>query len=156
MWTIVDLPDAYQHWVAPNPVLFKTEPAMMLQVIPLDAVGFHEAFNIRVDELQVLSMEFLYDCPRPTVALLYQDNKDVRHLRTYEMSLKDKVSLFCCDFPPGVCAHRPKQEQLGIQASLSPFSDARMSIVTLCAAGKAHKLQLRCIYTRAPRGLSHD
>ena len=54
-------------------------------------MGFHEAFNIRVDELQVLSMEFLYDCPRPTVALLYHDNKDVRHLRTYEISLKDKV-----------------------------------------------------------------
>ena len=58
----------------------------------MDSAGFHEAFNIRVDELQVLSMEFLYNCPRPTVALLYHDNKDVRHLRTYEVSLKDKVS----------------------------------------------------------------
>lgn len=63
----------------------------LMQVIPMDSMGFQEACNIRVDELQVLSMEFLYDCPRPTVALLYHDNKDVRHLRTYEISLKDKV-----------------------------------------------------------------
>ena len=64
-----------------------------MQVIPMDSMGFQEAFNIRVDQLQVLSMEFLYDCPRPTVALLYQDNKDARHLRTYEISIKDKVTL---------------------------------------------------------------
>ncbi|KAL3145326.1 hypothetical protein ABBQ38_001586 [Trebouxia sp. C0009 RCD-2024] len=62
----------------------------LLKVIPMDSMGFQEAFNIRVDQLQVLSMEFLYDCPRPTVALLYQDNKDARHLRTYEISIKDK------------------------------------------------------------------
>ena len=72
----------------------------MMQIIPMDSMGFHEAFNIRVDELQVLSIEFLYDCPRPTVALLYHDNKDARHLRTYEISLKDKVTpvtlLFQC------------------------------------------------------------
>ena len=67
----------------------------ILQVMPMDSAGFHEAFNIRVDELQVLSMEFLYNCPRPTVALLYHDNKDVRHLRTYEVSVKDKV----CSLP---------------------------------------------------------
>lgn len=74
----------------------------MMQIIPMDSMGFHEAFNIRVDELQVLSMEFLYDCPRPTVALLYHDNKDARHLRTYEISLKDKVTpvLLWCDAPP--------------------------------------------------------
>ena len=65
--------------------------AGMVQIIPMDSMGFHEAFNIRVDELQVLSMDFLYDCSRPTVALLYHDNKDARHLRTYEISLKDKV-----------------------------------------------------------------
>lgn len=62
----------------------------LLKVMPMDSAGFHEAFNIRVDELQVLSMEFLYNCARPTVALLYHDNKDVRHLRTYEISIKDK------------------------------------------------------------------
>ena len=57
----------------------------------MDTMGFHEAFNIRVDELQVLDMQFLFGCPRPTVALLFQDNKNARHLRTYEISLKDKV-----------------------------------------------------------------
>lgn len=70
-----------------------------MQIIPMDSMGFHEACNIRVDELQVLSMEFLYDCQRPTVALLYHDNKDVRHLRTYEISLKDKVYLLVYSLP---------------------------------------------------------
>ena len=71
----------------------------------MDSMGFHEAFNIRVDELQVLSMEFLYDCPRPTVALLYHDNKDVRHLRTYEISLKDKVSFLLLLVLLYTCTH---------------------------------------------------
>lgn len=72
------------HWEA-------TVLVCVLQVIPMDAMGFHEAFNIRVDELQVLDLQFLYGCPRPTVALLYQDNKNARHLKTCEISLKDKV-----------------------------------------------------------------
>jgi len=71
----------------------------LMQIIPMDSMGFHEACNIRVDELQVLNMEFLYDCHRPTVALLYHDNKDVRHLRTYEISLKDKVCLVANSLP---------------------------------------------------------
>ena len=95
MWSVAEVPNAYHDGLHHR--LRRTKPALMLQVIPLDAVGFHEAFNIRVDELQVLSMEFLYDCSRPTVALLYQDNKDVRHLRTYEMSLKDKVRSSSCE-----------------------------------------------------------
>ncbi len=76
-----------------------------MQIIPMDSMGFHEACNIRVDELQVLSMEFLYDCHRPTVALLYHDNKDVRHLRTYEISLKDKVHLLVYSLPKIFMTH---------------------------------------------------
>ena len=80
----------------------------------MDPMGFHEAFNIRVDELQVLSMEFLYGCPRPTVALLYHDNKDARHLRTYEISLKDKVTpaLLWCGAPQKSCRQATPQQVL--------------------------------------------
>ncbi|KAD7117821.1 hypothetical protein E3N88_05089 [Mikania micrantha] len=65
----------------------------LFKVIPFDNKGqLKEAFNIRhvLEELQVLDIKFLYGCPKPTIAVLYQDNKDARHVKTYEVSLKDK------------------------------------------------------------------
>ncbi|KAL9270792.1 DNA damage-binding protein 1-like protein [Drosera capensis] len=63
----------------------------LFKVIPFDNKGqLKEAFNIRLEELQVLDIKFLYGCSRPTVVVLYQDNKDARHVKTYEISLKDK------------------------------------------------------------------
>ncbi|KAH7836469.1 hypothetical protein Vadar_001704 [Vaccinium darrowii] len=47
----------------------------------------------RLEELQVLDIKFLYGCPRPTIVVLYQDNKDARHVKTYEVALKDKDFL---------------------------------------------------------------
>jgi DNA damage-binding protein 1 len=49
-----------------------------------------EAFNLRLDELQVLDIQFLYECAKPTVCILYQDSKDARHVKTYEIHLKEK------------------------------------------------------------------
>nr|GEU46573.1 DNA damage-binding protein 1 [Tanacetum cinerariifolium] len=46
--------------------------------------------RLRLEELQVLDIKFLYGCPKPTIVVLYQDNKDARHVKTYEVSLKDK------------------------------------------------------------------
>ncbi|KAH9606926.1 hypothetical protein KSS87_009321 [Heliosperma pusillum] len=63
----------------------------LFKVIPFDIKGqLKEAFNIRLEELQVLDIKFLYGCSRPTIVVLYQDNKDARHVKTYEVSLKDK------------------------------------------------------------------
>ncbi|KAK8960477.1 DNA damage-binding protein 1a [Platanthera guangdongensis] len=63
----------------------------LFKVIPFDNKGqLKEAFNIRLEELQVLDIRFLYGCSKPTIAVLYQDNKDARHLKTYEVALKDK------------------------------------------------------------------
>lgn len=63
----------------------------LFKVIPFDNKGqLKEAFNIRLEELQVLDIKFLYGCPKPTIVVLYQDNKDARHVKTYEVSLKDK------------------------------------------------------------------
>lgn len=50
-----------------------------------------EAFNIRLEELNILDMCFLYNCSKPTLALLYEDTKKARHLRTYEVNLKEKA-----------------------------------------------------------------
>ncbi|KAF4379378.1 hypothetical protein F8388_013596 [Cannabis sativa] len=61
------------------------------QVIPFDNKGqLKEAFNIRLEELQVLDIKFLFGCSKPTIVVLYQDNKDARHVKTYEVALKDK------------------------------------------------------------------
>jgi DNA damage-binding protein 1 len=63
----------------------------LFKVIPMDQKGqLREAFNIRLDQLQVLDIAFLCGTERPTVAVLYQDTKDSRHVKTYEISLKDK------------------------------------------------------------------
>ncbi|WOL16215.1 DNA damage-binding protein 1 [Canna indica] len=63
----------------------------LFKVIPFDNRGqLKEAFNIRLEELQVLDIKFLYGCLKPTIAVLYQDNKDARHVKTYEVALKDK------------------------------------------------------------------
>ncbi|KAL4189515.1 hypothetical protein AMTRI_Chr08g165760 [Amborella trichopoda] len=43
-----------------------------------------------LEELQVLDIKFLYGCARPTIVVLYQDNKDARHVKTYEVVIKDK------------------------------------------------------------------
>lgn len=63
----------------------------LFKVIPFDNKGqLKEAFNIRLEELQVLDIKFLYGCAKPTIAVLYQDNKDARHVKTYEVLLKEK------------------------------------------------------------------
>ena len=67
--------------------------ATAAQVIPIDEKGsIKEAFNIRLEELQVLDIVFLHGCARPTIAVLYTDPKEQRHVKTYEVVLKDKVT----------------------------------------------------------------
>ncbi len=63
-----------------------------VQVIPIDEKGqLQEASNIRIDELNVLDMKFLEATLKPTLVVLYQDSKEARHVKTYEVNIKDKV-----------------------------------------------------------------
>ena len=39
----------------------------------------------------MVDMRFLEGCAVPTVAVLYEDAKHARHIKTYEVSVKDKV-----------------------------------------------------------------
>eukprot|EP00611_Tribonema_gayanum_P012338 TRINITY_DN2295_c0_g1_i5.p2 TRINITY_DN2295_c0_g1~~TRINITY_DN2295_c0_g1_i5.p2 ORF type:complete len:243 (-),score=52.11 TRINITY_DN2295_c0_g1_i5:252-980(-) len=56
----------------------------VLKVIPIDARGnLKDAFNLRLDEFQVLDIQFLHGCSKPTLALLHADSRDARHLKTY-------------------------------------------------------------------------
>lgn len=36
----------------------------------------------RIEELLVIDIQFLHNCPQPTIAVLYQDTKEARHLKT--------------------------------------------------------------------------
>jgi len=66
----------------------------LLKLIPLDEasggnIGELKAYNIRMEELNVFDIHFLHGCPQPTIVLLYQDLHG-RHVRTHEISLKDR------------------------------------------------------------------
>ena len=64
-------------------------------MIPIDESGqLAEAFNIRLEELNVLDLKFLHGCAKPTLALLHQDPKNARHLRTYVVDLKAKARAY--------------------------------------------------------------
>lgn len=64
----------------------------LFKVIPLEerGLGLGEAFNMRLDELKVVDIAFLDGCATPTIAVLYEDTKEQRHVKTYEVSLHDK------------------------------------------------------------------
>ena len=49
-----------------------------------------EAFNIRLDELQVLDIQFLHGYANPTICVLYEDATEARHVKTYEVLLAEK------------------------------------------------------------------
>ena len=38
----------------------------------------------------MIDLVFLHGLPKPTLALLYEDNKEARHLKTYEVHVKEK------------------------------------------------------------------
>ena len=48
-----------------------------------------KAFNIRIEELQIFDIQFLYGNSQPTIALIHQDVHG-RHVKTHELSLKEK------------------------------------------------------------------
>jgi DNA damage-binding protein 1 len=90
------------------------------KVIPIDERGnLKEAFNIRLEELQVIDITFLYGCPRPTIALLYQDSKGQRHMKTYEVLLKDKVNS------PAVTSHHHLRPSYLLHQG-TPINDLRV------------------------------
>ncbi|XP_019742461.1 DNA damage-binding protein 1 [Hippocampus comes] len=91
----------------------------LFKVIPLDRDNRElKAFNIRLEELQVIDVHFLYGCQAPTVCLIYQDPQG-RHVKTYEVSLREK------EFNTGPW----KQENVEAEASMvipvpEPFGGA--------------------------------
>lgn len=65
----------------------------LLQVVPWEQGKLQTAFNIRLDELVVLSMVFMTGFARPTVGILSEDSQ-IRKFKVYEISVKEKVCHF--------------------------------------------------------------
>ncbi|XP_065339552.1 DNA damage-binding protein 1 [Cloeon dipterum] len=61
----------------------------LFKIIPLENCGELKATSIRMEEIQIQDMEFLHGCPSPTVILIHHDHNG-RHIKTHEISLKDK------------------------------------------------------------------
>ena len=62
----------------------------LFKVIPLEKDQSElKAYNIRMEELKVTDIEFLHGCSQPTIVLLHQDSNG-RHVKTHEISLKDR------------------------------------------------------------------
>lgn len=62
----------------------------LLKIIPLDGSSLREAFDVRLEELNVIDLKFLSSCEQLLLAVLHEDTKRQRHLKTYEVSLRDK------------------------------------------------------------------
>ncbi|CAM9860641.1 unnamed protein product [Discosporangium mesarthrocarpum] len=61
------------------------------KVMPMDARGqLKEPFNVHLEELKVIDIKFLVGYPKPTIAVLYEDERDARHIKTYTVSVRDK------------------------------------------------------------------
>lgn len=62
----------------------------LFTIIPLDRdTSELKATNLRMDELYVYDVEFLYGCFNPTIIVIHKDN-DGRHVKTHEINLNDK------------------------------------------------------------------
>lgn len=61
----------------------------LLKVIPLDKDRELKAFNIRLEELTVIDIQFLHGCQVPTIILIHQDPHG-RHVKTYQIGLQEK------------------------------------------------------------------
>ena len=46
---------------------------------------------MRIDEMNVLDLKFLDDCDQPTLAVLYEDPKSERHIKTYIVDARPTV-----------------------------------------------------------------
>uniref|UniRef100_A0A6B2KWM6 DNA damage-binding protein 1 n=1 Tax=Arcella intermedia TaxID=1963864 RepID=A0A6B2KWM6_9EUKA len=55
------------------------------KVIPIEKGQLQTAYDIRLEETQIIEMKFLHGCVRPTLMVLYHDAKESRHIKTYEI-----------------------------------------------------------------------
>lgn len=62
----------------------------LFKIIPLEKDSNElKAYSLRMEDVNVQDVEFLYGATQPTLILIHQDNQG-RHIKTHEISLRDK------------------------------------------------------------------
>jgi DNA damage-binding protein 1 len=56
----------------------------------VEATGMKEAFNVTLNETRILDIKFLHGCAKPTICMLYQDNRQIRHVKTAVIDVREK------------------------------------------------------------------
>ncbi|EFA82352.1 UV-damaged DNA binding protein1 [Heterostelium album PN500] len=63
----------------------------LFRVVPLEhGQPVRESFSMRIEQLQIVDMVFLKQCAKPTLALLFKDTRDARHIVTYSIDVVTK------------------------------------------------------------------
>jgi len=64
----------------------------LLKVFPIDPHSgvVKECFNVRIEEIRFIDLKFLCGYSRPTFALLYEDGRKNKHVKTYCIDMKEK------------------------------------------------------------------
>jgi len=65
----------------------------LIKIIPIDKEGRllgTEVYNLRLEELLIIDIKILSGTNKPTIVILYQDTKEARHVKTYEIDLIKK------------------------------------------------------------------
>jgi len=60
------------------------------KILPISGQNLKEAFNVRLEMLTYCDIKFLYGCPRPTLCVLFEDNRRGKHIRTQIVDQRDK------------------------------------------------------------------
>ncbi|KAI9141453.1 mono-functional DNA-alkylating methyl methanesulfonate N-term-domain-containing protein [Paraphysoderma sedebokerense] len=50
----------------------------------------NDSFNMRIDELNIIDMAFLHGFSKPTLCVLYQDERELRFVKTYKVDVEQK------------------------------------------------------------------
>jgi DNA damage-binding protein 1 len=65
----------------------------LLKVVPVDGKRLKEAFNLRLENLRIVHVAFLYGCDEPTICVLFENNEYARYVKTYVVDVRDRQLL---------------------------------------------------------------
>jgi DNA damage-binding protein 1 len=66
----------------------------LLKIIPLEKLEIKEAFNVRIEENNILDICFFEKLSKiPTIAILYEDNNESKNLKTYQILVDEKETI---------------------------------------------------------------
>lgn len=60
------------------------------KILPISGQNLKEAFNVRLEMLTYSDIKFLHGCPRPTLCILFEDNRRGKHIRTQIVDQREK------------------------------------------------------------------